>query len=109
MLVQLSRDILADIKMPKSYWFLALQHTITIQHYLPVLVNGSITLLFKLVHGVNPDYCTLFRLFSTGYFEHTEDGTKVRGISEAQILAGIAIGRYQHSDVILFYHPPTKT
>jgi hypothetical protein len=61
------------------------------------------------VYGVKPDYRTLFRLFSTGFFKHEKDSDRARdGIAEAKCMSGIAIGRCRKTDGLLFYCPHTK-
>ena len=58
---------------------------------------------------MKPDYLTLFRLFSTGYFKHEKDSDRARdGIAEAKSMSGIAIGRCRKTDGLLFYFPHTK-
>jgi hypothetical protein len=58
---------------------------------------------------VKPDYRLLFRLFSTGYFKYTTDGTRHRdGISEATSMAGIAVGHCRKSEGLLFCCPHNR-
>ena len=72
-IVQITRDIMVNIQMPRTFWYWSLYHAVQAQNYPYVTVNGNIITLFELIHGVKPDYRTLFFLFSTEYFEHTKD------------------------------------
>ena len=101
-ITQITQDILADMKIPKLFWFWSLKHAIIIKSYLLVLVDGHITSSFELSHGVKIDYRKLFHLFSTGYFEHAKDSTRQWQNIEAQTIAGTSIGRWNCRDSMLF-------
>ena len=89
--------------MPKCYWYWAMSRAVMIMNYLTVTVAGITTSSHELVYRVKPDYRILFRLFSMGYFKHPKDSNcEHDGIAEAQSMSGIAIGRCQKFDVLLF-------
>jgi len=105
----MARSYITDMQMPRCYWYWALRHAVHVINYLPCTVNGLSTTPHELVYGIKPDYRTLFRLFSTGYFKHDRDGTRDRdGITESKSMSGIAIGRDRKSDGLIFYCPHTK-
>ena len=51
---------------------------------------------------------TWFELFSVGYFKHDTDGSSKRAKCDAHMLDGIAVGRDDRSNTIVFYNPITK-
>jgi len=105
----MARSYITDMQMPRCYWYWALRHAVHVINYLPCTVNTLTTSPHELVYGVKPDYRTLFRLFSTGYFKHEKDSDRARdGIAEAKSMSGIAIGRCRKTDGLLFYCPHTK-
>ena len=70
----MAQSYIMDMQMPHEYWYWAVCHAIQISNYFPSTVNGFATTSFELAHGVKPDYCVLFHLFSTGFFHHVHDG-----------------------------------
>ena len=90
----------------RTYWYWALCQAVAVINYLPVTEACLSTTPHELMYSVKPDYRTLFRLFSVGYFKHapcTHDG-----VSESLSMQGIAIGRCRKTDGLLFYSPHTK-
>ena len=61
-----------------------------------------------MVHNCKPDSRTWFELFSVGYFKHVKDGDEQKSHSQDQSLDGIAVGRDDMSNTIVFYNPITK-
>jgi hypothetical protein len=104
--VAMARSYITDMEMPRCFWFWALQQAVFMMNYLPCMVSKILTSSHELVYGVKPDYRLLFRLFSTGYFKHSTDGSRHRdGITEATSMAGIAVGHCRKSEGLLFYCP----
>ena len=64
---------LADAKMPKHFWFQAIQHAIQVMNYLPCKTKGMVITPFKLVHGKHLNFCVLFSLFLVGYYKVEQD------------------------------------
>ena len=64
---------------------------------------------FELVHNCKPDSKTCFELFSVGYFGHDKDDGELRSKTQNQTLDGIAVGRDDKSNTIVFYNPIHKT
>ncbi|KAL7547159.1 hypothetical protein ACHAWF_010477 [Thalassiosira exigua] len=75
----------------------------------PGCLGKKLTTRFELVHGCKPDSKTWFELFSVGYFNHPKDGAQARSNVEDQSLDGIAVGRDDKSNTIIFYNPITKS
>jgi hypothetical protein len=105
----MARAFVTDMQMPKSFWYWAIRQAIQVMNYIPCHVSGISTTPHELVYGIKPDLRALFRLFSTGYFRHSRDGSHHRsGISAARSFQGIALGRCRKSDGMIFYSPHTK-
>jgi len=105
----MTRAFITVMQMPKTYWYWAICQSVQAMNYIPCSVEGVSTTPHELVYGVKPDLCTLFQLFSTGYFWHHMDGSHHRsGISESRSMQGIALGRCRKSDGMIFYSPHTK-
>jgi len=82
---------ITDMQMLHSYWYWALRQAIQVQNYIPCI--GVSTTPHELVYGVKPDLRVLFRMFSSGFFRHSQDGPLTRsGVSDAKMLQGIAVG-----------------
>ena len=60
---------------------------------------------FELVHKTKPDSKIWFGIFSVGYFNNTVDNIESRSKFQAHTLDGIAGGRDDKSDAIIFYNP----
>ena len=68
---------------------------------IPGRLGKRLTTPFELVHGTKPHSTTWFELFTIeNYFSKSN--------TEAQTLAGIAVGRDEKSNTIRFYNPLTK-
>jgi hypothetical protein len=105
----MAQAYITDMQMPKSYWYWAISQGVQAINYIPCNEEGISTTPHELAYGVKPDLCTLFRLFSTGYFKHTKDGSLHRsGISTSHSMQGITLGRCWKSDGMIFYSPHTK-
>jgi hypothetical protein len=92
-IVYMAHSYVTDMQMPHSFWYWALRQAVFMLNYLPCTVSQVLISPHELVYGVKPDYQLLFRLFSTGYFKLTTDGTRhCDGILEATSMAGIVVG-----------------
>jgi hypothetical protein len=104
--IAMARSYIMDMQMPRHSWYWAIRQAVFVMNYLPCTVSHILTSPHELVYGVKPDYRLLFRLFSTGYFKHSSDGSRRRdGITEATSMAGIAVGHCRKSEGLLFYCP----
>lgn len=107
-MVEMARSYLTDMQMPRAFWFPAIQHAARMMNCIPGKINDALTTPFELLHHSPPDSRLWFPLFSVGYFHHTRDGSVARSGFQAQTLEGIAIGRSDTSNAMLFYNPTTK-
>ena len=74
----------------------------------PGRLGHKLTTPFELVHGVKPDASTWFELFSVGFFPHESADGETRSKTQAQTQIGIAVGRDDKANTILFYNPLSK-
>ena len=94
--------------MPKAYWYWAMKYASRIQNIFPIKYNNKYTTPHELVFKDKLDYRQLLRLFSTVYFLHSKDNTKLRTNIQAHSLAGIAVGWSEQANGLLVYNPITK-
>ena len=107
-MVEMARSYLTDMQMPHAFWFPTFQYAAHMMNCIPGKINDALTTPFELIHHSPPDSHLWFPLFSVGYFHHTRDGLVARSGFQAQTLKGIAIGRSDTSNAMLFYNPTTK-
>ena len=69
----------------------------------------TVTTLFEMVHNSKPDSNKWFELFSIGYLNHDTDNAKSCSKLQAHTLYGIAVGRDDRSNSIIFYNPITSS
>ena len=75
----------------------------------PGQLGLKLTTPFQLVHNSKPESKTWFEISSIGYFNHDTDKSKSRSKLQAHTLYGIAVGRYDRSNSIIFYNPITSS
>lgn len=107
-LVHMACRYMTDKQMHHQYWHWALRHSNCISNIFPLKCNDAISTSHELVYEVKPDYCQLFRLFSTAYLPHTKDGTHPRSTTEPQTLQGIAVGYSDRANGMEIYNPTSK-
>ncbi len=107
-MVEMARSYLTAKQMPRAFWFHAIQHAARMMNCIPGKYNDALTTPFELIHHSPPDARVWFPLFSVGYFSHTRDGLVPRSGFQAQTMEGIAIGRSETSNAMIFYNPITK-
>ena len=73
----------------------------------PGRLGLKLTTPFELVHNSTPDSNKWFEIFSIGYFNHDTDNAKSRSKLQAYTLDGIAVGRDDMSNSIIFHNPKT--
>ncbi|KAL7503795.1 hypothetical protein ACHAXN_001534 [Cyclotella atomus] len=75
----------------------------------PGRLGRKLTSPFELVYGhQKPHAKTWFELFSVRYFAVEKKSGESTSVSQAQTMDGIAVGRDDQSNTILFYNPITK-
>jgi len=107
-LVEMARSYLTEKQMPRAYWLSAIQHSARMMNCIPGKINDELTTPFELIHHSPPDSRLWFPLFSVGYFHHTRDGSVERSSFQAQTMEGIAIGRSESSNAMVFFNPRTR-
>ena len=75
----------------------------------PVLLGLTLIKPFEIVHNSKPDSKKWFELFSIGYFIRDTDNAKSCSKMQAHTLHGIAVGRDDRSNSIIFYNPITSS
>ena len=80
-----------------------------ILNQVPGRLGLKLTIPFELVHNYKPDSTAWFELFSIGYFNHDIDNAESRYKLQAHTLDGIAVGRNDRPNSIIFYNPITSS
>ena len=108
-IVQMARSYITEKQVGREMWFFALLHSAHMINQVPGRLGRQLTSPFELVHGVKPDSSTWCELFSVGYFNHNIDNATSRSKTEDQSLDGIAVGRDDTTNTIIFYNPLTRS
>jgi hypothetical protein len=74
----------------------------------PGRLGRKLTTPFELVYNKKPDSKTWFEVFSIGYFPVESKAGEAASASQSHSMDGIAVGRDDQSNTILFYSPITK-
>jgi hypothetical protein len=105
----MARALLVDRGMPKSLWLFALRHAVQLCNYLPVTSESNITTAFEQVHKSQPNFqAILYPIFSHGYFRRTRDTNHERLQFKPQTQPGVAIGRSERTNGLMFWNPDTS-
>ena len=75
----------------------------------PGRLGLKLTISFELVHNSKHDYKTWYELFSIGYLNHDTDNAESGSKLQANTLYGIAVGRDDRPNSIIFYNPRTSS
>jgi len=105
----MARAYITEKQVGREFWYFAVIHSASMINQIPGWLGRKITTPFEAVHNKTPDSKTWFELFSVGYFDHTTNGAEKRSKTEDQTLYGIAVGRDDKSNTIVFYNPLTKS
>ena len=105
----MARAFITDKQVGQECWYLAVRHAEIILNQVPGQLGLKITTPFELVHNSKPDSKTWFELFSIGYFNHDKDNAESCSKFQAHTLDGIAVGRDDSSNSIIFYNPITSS
>ena len=73
-------------------------------NHVPEHFGLKLATTFELVHNTKPDSKTWFEILSIGYLNHTVDNIESRSKLQAHNLYGIAVGREDNSNAIIFYN-----
>lgn len=94
--------------LPTNFWWFAFERATEVSNYVPLKVNNIITTPHELAYKVKPNARNLFPMSAIGYIRRCRDAETDREIFHSQSLCAIAVGRWNKSSQLLFYHPPTK-
>jgi hypothetical protein len=107
----MARGLLAEAQLPKRYWFWAIREVVLPMNLLPVQVpqpdgTKACSTPHKLFYGTKPDYRVMFHWGSYGYYHRPQDGGRgQRTKFESKGFTGIALGRSDVSNALVFYNP----
>jgi hypothetical protein len=104
----MARAYITEKQVGREFWFYAIRHAAQMINQVPGQMGRKLTSPFELVHGVKPDSSTWFELFSVGYFPHYTKSNETKSKMKAQTIDGIAVGRDELSNTILFYNPVNR-
>lgn len=107
-IVRMARSYITEKQVGREYWFYAIKRTAEMLNQVPGRMGSKLTSPFELVYGVKPDSRMWFELFSIGYFPVESKAGEAASASQSQTLDGIAVGRDERSNTILFYNPVTR-
>ena len=99
----MARSWLASSLLPNSFWWFALKRATEVSNYIPLRVDGKITTPHQLVYGQKVDLRNIFPMFSVAYTSY-----KSAHSYDNQTVRTIVVGRSDHTNTLLFYHPSTK-
>eukprot|EP00804_Cyclotella_cryptica_P022103 CCRYP_011581-RA/>CCRYP_011581-RA protein AED:0.10 eAED:0.05 QI:0/0/0/1/0/0/6/0/1337 len=108
-IVRMARSYLSEKQMGREFWFYAVKHSARMINQLPGRLGRKLISPFELVHGIKPDATTWFELFSVGFFKHSSSSDGLNSKMQSMSMAGIAVGRDDTSNTILFYNPLTRS
>jgi hypothetical protein len=107
-IVRMARSYITEKQVGREYWYWAIKRASEMLNQVPGRMGRKLTSPFELVYGVKPDARTWFELFSVGFFPVESKAGEAASASQAQTLDGIAVGRDEQSNTIIFYNPITK-
>ena len=92
-----------------KFWWFTVKHTAFMLNQVPGRINRRLTTPYDLVYGRNcaQRHGSDFPLLATS--NHDKDNTESHSTSQAQTLEGIAVGRDDRTNTIIFYNPLTKS
>ena len=101
-LCRMARCLLTEAQLPKSYWYWAIREASLRLNMTPTPdPNGKATTPFTLYYGRKPDARVLFPFGCVGYYRRDAP------TFETETLPGIALGRSDYTNGIVFYNPST--
>ena len=112
MIEGMARSYLKTANLPKRFWYWSVREAARRLNLLPISTNPSdptsldhMTTPFEAFYGTKPDYRVLFPFGSVGSFRRPRDGSRDRTTFESQGLLGIALGRSEFTNGMIFYNP----
>jgi hypothetical protein len=112
MLEAMARTYLTEARLPKRFWYWAIREATHRINMLPITTRPDdptnvdfLTTPFEAFYHKKPDYRTLFPFGCTGSFRRPKDGQHKRTTFESQGMLGIALGRSEFTNGMIFYNP----
>ena len=106
----MAHSFLIEAKLPKKFWFWAIREANLCLNILSITQKeGSLDPSFMMtphfkLFGTKPDYRILFPSGCIGAFCSTRDGNHNRNNFESQCMLGIALGRSEYTNGMVFYN-----
>ena len=108
----MARSYLAAAKLPKKFWYWAIREANIRSNFLPITQNANDINDVKYwstphqeFYGEKPDYRLLFPFGVVGAFRRFKDDNRNRTKFDSQCMLGIAIGRSEFTNGMIFYNP----
>ena len=108
-IIEMARTFITEKQVGRELWYFAVRHAAMMLNQVPGRLGLKLTTPFELIHNSKPNSKTWFELFSIGYFNHDTDNSKSCSKLQAHALYGIAVGRDDSSNSIIFYNPITSS
>ena len=108
-IIQRERAFITETQVGREFWYFAVRHAAMMLNQVPGQLGLTITTPFELVHNSKPDLKKWFEILSIGYFNHDTDNANSRSKMQAHTLDGIAVGRDDNTNYIIFYNPITSS
>jgi hypothetical protein len=104
----MTRSYITEKQVGREFWYFAVRHAALMLNQVPGRLGRKLTTPFELVYNKKPDSKTWFEVFSIGYFPVESKAGEAASASQSHSMDGIAVGRDDQSNTILFYNPITK-
>ena len=108
----MARHFLTEACLPKQFWYWAATEAVRRLNLLPVTTNPNDprntdfwTTPHEAFYAEKPDYRILFPFGCYGSFRRERDGNHARSSLDSQGLLGIAVGRSEFTNGLVFYNP----
>ena len=105
----MERAYIIEKQVVREFWYFVVCHAAMMINQVPGRLGLKLTTPFELVHNSKPDSNTWFELFPIGYCNCHIDKSERRSKIKAHALYGIAVGRYDNFNSIIFYNPITSS
>ena len=108
----MARSFLTEARLPKKFWYWAVREANIRHNILPITENRKKpndpaywTTPYEELYGTKPDYRILFNFGAIGSFHRYRDGNRHRSKMDAPSMLGIALGRSEFTNGMIFYNP----
>jgi len=108
-LLCIDRSYTTEKQVGQEIWYFVICHAPHMLNQVPGHLGCRLTSPFELVYGYIRDSSTWFELFLMGYFPMTRKSGESVSTTQAYTRDGIAVGRDDKSNTIIFYNPLTHS